>query len=137
MSLNKVMLIGNLGADPEMRYTANGQAVANLRLATTERWGGRDGGEQKEKTEWHRVIAFGRTAEAAAEYLRKGSKAYIEGRIQTREWEDKQGQKRWTTEIVASQVLFLDGRRGGEQREDGGGYDPDPGYSSGSGDIPF
>lgn len=109
-SLNRVMLIGNLGADPELRHTAQGKAVATLRLATTEVWGGRDGTPQQEQTEWHRVIAWGRLAEICNEYLRKGRQVYIEGRIQTRQWQDQQGQKKFTTEIVAQNMVMLGGR---------------------------
>jgi single-strand DNA-binding protein len=112
-SVNKVILIGNLGRDPELRYTQGGQAVANFTLATTERFSGRDGGERQERTEWHRVTAWGRTAELCAQYLSKGRSVYVEGRLQTREWEDKEGQKRRTTEIVALSVQFLGGREGG------------------------
>jgi single-strand DNA-binding protein len=106
-SVNKVILIGNLGRDPELRYTKNGQAVANFSLATTERFGGRDGGEEREQTEWHRIVTWGKTAENCAQYLSKGRSVYIEGRIQSREWEDKEGNKRSTTEVVAQRVQFL------------------------------
>jgi single-strand DNA-binding protein len=111
-SVNKVILIGNLGRDPELRYTQGGQAVANFTLATTERFPGKDG-ERQERTEWHRIVAWARTAELCAQYLSKGRSVYIEGRLQTREWEDKEGQKRRTTEIVAQTVQFLGGREGG------------------------
>lgn len=100
-SLNKVTLIGNLGADPDVRFTGSGQAVANLRLATTEKW--KDG----EKTEWHRVVVFGKQAETCKEYLTKGRQIYVEGRLQTRQWDDKDGNKRYTTETIAQRVLFL------------------------------
>ena len=113
-SVNKVILIGNLGKDPELRYTQSGQAVANFNIATTERFGGRDGGEMQERTEWHRIVTWGKTAENCAQYLSKGRSVYIEGRIQTREWEDKEGQKRRTTEINALTVQFLGGPRGSE-----------------------
>ena len=106
-SLNKVMIIGNLGADPELRYTSNNQPVTTLSVATHEVWGGKDGGEKQERTEWHRVVVFGRTAENCANYLKKGSPLYLEGRIQTRQWDDDQGHKRYTTEIVANMVQFL------------------------------
>lgn len=109
MSLNKVILIGNLGRDPEVRYTGNGTAVANFTLATNERWRDRNG-ERQERTEWHRIVAWARLAEICAEYLRKGQQIYIEGRIQTREWEDRDGNKRYTTEIVANDMQML-GRR--------------------------
>lgn len=110
--VNKVILVGNLGADPETRYTASGSAVTNLRLATTDTWRDKQSGEQQERTEWHRVVLFGRTAEIAAEYLRKGSQIYVEGRIQTRKWQGQDGQDRWTTEIVANDMQML-GSRGG------------------------
>lgn len=108
-SVNKVILVGNLGRDPELRYTQSGQAVANFTLATTERFSNREG-ERQERTEWHRIVAWGRTAELCAQYLAKGRSVYIEGRLQTREWEDKEGQKRRTTEITAQSVQFLGGR---------------------------
>ena len=107
--LNKVILIGNLGRDPELRYTASGQAVANFTLATTESIPKRDG-EREDRTEWHRIVAWGKLAEICGEYLSKGKQIYVEGRIQTREWEDKNGNKRWTTEIVARNMQML-GRR--------------------------
>lgn len=105
-SINKVILIGNLGADPEVRFTGSGQAVATLRLATNERWQDKSG-QKQERTEWHRVVAWGRLAELCKEYLTKGRSVYIEGRLQTREWADKEGNKRYTTEIVAQQLQFL------------------------------
>ena len=108
--VNKVILLGNLGADPETRYTASGSAVTNIRLATTDSWRDRQSGEQQERTEWHRVVFFGRLAEIAAEYLRKGRQCYIEGRIQTRKWQGQDGQDRYTTEIVASDMQMLGGR---------------------------
>jgi single-strand DNA-binding protein len=110
-SVNKVILIGNLGRDPELRYTQTGQAVANFSLATTDRFSTKDGDKQ-ERTEWHRIVAWGRTAEICAQYLAKGRSVYIEGRLQTNEWEDKEGQKKKTTEIVAQSVQFLGGRGG-------------------------
>jgi single-strand DNA-binding protein len=112
--VNKVILVGNLGADPETRYTAGGSAVTNVRLATTDSWRDKQSGEQQERTEWHRVVFWGRLAEIAAEYLRKGSQIYVEGRIQTRKWQDKDGQDRWTTEIVGNEMQML-GSRGGAQ----------------------
>ena len=112
MSVNKVILIGNLGRKPELRYTPGGQAVANFTLATNERWGGKDGQPAQERTEWHRIVTFGRTAENCGQYLDKGRSVYVEGRLQTREWTDKEGQKRYTTEIVAQTVQFLGGRGG-------------------------
>ena len=111
--VNKVILLGNLGADPETRYTASGSAVTNIRMATNETWRDRQSGEQQERTEWHRVVFFSRLAEIAAEYLRKGSQCYIEGRIQTRKWQGQDGQDRYTTEIVANELQLLGGRGGG------------------------
>jgi single-strand DNA-binding protein len=110
-SLNKVMLIGNLGQDPEIRYTQSGQAVANFSVATTDRWTNKQSGNPEERTEWHRVVVWAKLAELCREYLSKGRSVYIEGRLQTRSWEDKDGNKRYTTEIVAQTVQFL-GRRG-------------------------
>ena len=111
--VNKVTLIGNLGADPEVRYTANGSAVANIRLATAESWRDKESGEQQERTEWHRVVFFSRLAEIVGEYLKKGSQVYIEGRLQTRKWQDRDGNDRYTTEIVANEMQMLGGRSGG------------------------
>lgn len=108
--VNKVLLIGNLGADPEVRYTQSGTAVANLRVATSERWKDRQSGELQERTEWHRVVLFGKLGEIAAEYLKKGSQVYLEGRIQTRKWQGQDGQDRYTTEVVASEMQMLGGR---------------------------
>ena len=110
--VNKVILLGNLGADPETRYTASGSAVTNIRLATTDTWRDKQSGERQERTEWHRVVFFSRLAEIAAEYLRKGSQCYIEGQIRTRKWQGQDGQDRYTTEIVASEMQML-GSRGG------------------------
>ncbi len=112
--VNKVILVGNLGADPETRYTAGGSAVTNVRLATTDSWKDKQSGEQQERTEWHRIVFWGRLAEVAAEYLRKGSQIYVEGRIQTRKWQGQDGQDRWTTEIVGNEMQML-GSRGGAQ----------------------
>jgi single-strand DNA-binding protein len=108
--INKAILIGNLGKDPETRYTAGGSAVTNIRIATNETWKDKQTGEQQERTEWHAVVFFGRLAEIAAEYLRKGSTVYVEGRLQTRKWQDKDGQDRYTTEIVANEMQMLGGR---------------------------
>ncbi len=108
--VNKVILIGNLGADPETRYTPDGRAITNVRIATTETWQDRQTGERQERTEWHRVVFFGRLAEIAAEYLRKGSRVYVEGRLQTRKWQGQDGQDRYTTEIVANDMQMLDSR---------------------------
>lgn len=111
--INKVILIGNLGADPETRYTASGSAVANLRVATTEAWRDKQTGEQRENTEWHRIVLFGKLGEIAGEYLKKGSQVYIEGRLQTRKWQGQDGQDRYTTEIVGNEMQMLGGRGGG------------------------
>ncbi|MGH8595584.1 MAG: single-stranded DNA-binding protein [Gammaproteobacteria bacterium] len=119
--INKVMLIGNLGADPEVRYTAGGSAIANLRLATAESWRDKESGEQQERTEWHRVVFFGRLAEIAGEYLKKGSQIYVEGRLQTRKWQDKEGNDRYSTEIVGNEMQMLGGR--GAERA-GGNFEP-------------
>jgi single-strand DNA-binding protein len=116
--VNKVILIGNLGANPEMRFTQGGQPVANLRLATTERWTDRSG-QKQEATEWHRVVLWGKQAELAGQYLTKGRQVYVEGRIRTRQWQDKQGQTRYTTEVVAQTIQFLGGR-GERAPEDAG-----------------
>ena len=121
--VNKVILIGNLGADPEMRYTQNGTAVANFRIATTETW--KKEGEKEELTEWHRVVAFGRLAQICGEYLSKGSKVYIEGRIQTRKWEDRDGNPRYTTEIIAREMKMLS-PRGAEESQTGRYSDEEP-----------
>ena len=120
--VNKVILVGNLGADPEIRYTQNGSAVANLRLATSEQWRDKQTGENQERTEWHRVVMFGRLGEIAGEYLKKGSKVYIEGKLQTRKWQAQDGSDRYSTEVVANEMQMLDGRNsGGEQGSFGGG----------------
>ena len=156
-SVNKVILIGNLGADPETRYLPSGDAVTNIRLATTDTWKDKSG-EKQEHTEWHRVAFFGKLAEIAGEYLKKGSPCYIEGRIRTRKWQDKEGQDRYSTEIVADRMQLLGGRGGGgggesmprEPREsrgggEGGGGKPAAAPKKGGGasfddmddDIPF
>ena len=111
--VNKVILLGNLGNDPDVRYTAGGAAVANVSLATTFAWRDKESGDMRENTEWHRIVFFGKLAEIVSEYLRKGSQVYIEGRLQTRKWQDKEGQDRWSTEIVASDMQMLGGRGGG------------------------
>jgi single-strand DNA-binding protein len=154
MTVNKVILVGNLGADPESRTTQSGSTVANLRIATTERAKDREG-NWTDHTEWHRVACFGRTAENVAKYCRKGKQLYIEGKIRTRKWQDRDGNDRWSTEVIADQIRFLGGRA-----EGAGGYDAGPsaepatpaatpaaapagGYSAGGGggniddDIPF
>jgi single-strand DNA-binding protein len=123
--INKVILIGHLGADPETRAMPSGMQVANLRLATTESWKDKQSGENQERTEWHSVALFGRLGEIAAEYLRKGSQVYIEGRLRTRKWQDKEGRDRYTTEIVGSEMQMLGGRGG----SGGGGGGSAGGYS--------
>ncbi|WP_295878240.1 single-stranded DNA-binding protein [uncultured Thiohalocapsa sp.] len=157
--VNKVIIIGNLGADPEVRYTANGSAVTNIRVATGESWKDKNTGELQERTEWHRITLFARLGEIAGQYLRKGSKVYIEGKLRTRKWQDQQGQDRWSTDIIADQMQFLDSRGGGgggqgptygtgtapQQQERapepaGGGAPPEGGFPGDSGfddDIPF
>lgn len=124
--INKVILIGHLGADPETRAMPSGSSVANLRIATTESWRDKQSGEQQERTEWHRVALFGRLAEIAGEYLRKGSQVYIEGSLRTRKWQDKQGNERYTTEIVGNEMQMLGGRGGA-----GGGGSSGPGGGGG------
>ena len=114
--VNKVILIGTLGRDPEVRNTQTGTVIANMSLATSEVWKDKTSGERKEQTEWHRISMFGRTAEIARDYLRKGSKVYLEGRLQTRKWQDKEGKDQYTTEIIANEFQMLDSRRdGGDQ----------------------
>jgi single-strand DNA-binding protein len=113
-ALNKVQLIGNLGADPEIRYTAAGDAVATLRIATTEAWTDKGTGERKEQTEWHRCVLWRRLAEIAGEYLSKGARVYIEGKLQTRKWQDQSGQDRYTTEVQVRDLIMLDGRGDGQ-----------------------
>jgi single-strand DNA-binding protein len=119
--VNKVILIGNLGADPETRAMPSGTTVANLRIATSESWRDKQTGEQQERTEWHRVALFGRLAEVAGEYLRKGSKVYIEGSLRTRKWQDKEGKDRYSTEIVGNDMQMLDARGAGAGGAAGGG----------------
>ena len=118
--VNKVILIGNLGADPETRAMPSGTTVANLRIATSESWRDKQSGEQQERTEWHRVALFGRLAEVAGEYLRKGSQVYIEGSLRTRKWQDKQGNERYSTEIIGNEMQMLGGRGGGGAGAPGG-----------------
>lgn len=128
-SVNKVILIGNLGRDPETRYSADGAAITNITIATTDRWKDKGSGEMKEQTEWHRVAFFGRLAEIAGEYLRKGRPVYVEGRLRTRKWTDKEGQERYTTEIVAENMQMLgsrDGMGGGGGGAPGGDDDFSP-----------
>jgi single-strand DNA-binding protein len=119
--INKVIIVGNLGGDPETRYMPSGSAVTNLTVATNESWKDKQTGEQKDRTEWHKVAMFNRLAEIAAEYLRKGSQVYIEGKLRTRKWQDKNGQDRWTTEIIADEMQMLGGRGGGGSAPMGSG----------------
>ncbi len=148
--VNKVILIGNLGRDPEVRYAPNGQAVANVTIATSESWKDKNTGEKQERTEWHRIVFFGRLAEIAGEYLKKGSQIYVEGRLQTRKWQDKDGHDRYTTEIVANDMQMLGSRSGAgapsepaEAAVAGGGYEAGPARSGKApgadfdDDIPF
>ncbi len=122
-SLNKVLLIGNLGRDPETRFMPNGNAVCNFSIATTESWKDKQSGQKQEKTEWHNISMYGRLAEIAGQYLKKGSSVYIEGRLQTRKWQDKQtGADRYTTEIIADEMKMLGGRGDGGGASMGGGY---------------
>ena len=138
-SVNKVILIGNLGRDPETRYTADGAAITNITIATSDRWKDKASGEMKESTEWHKVAFFGRLAEIAGEYLKKGRPVYVEGRLRTRKWQDKEGQDRYTTEIVAENMQMLgsrEGMGGGAPEFDGGHDEPRaaaPARSSGGG----
>jgi single-strand DNA-binding protein len=119
--INKVILVGNLGQDPETRYMPSGGAVTNLRIATSESWKDKQTGEQQERTEWHSVAMFNRLAEVAAEYLRKGSQVYIEGKLRTRKWQDKEGRDRYTTEVIADEMQMLGGRGGAGSPMSGGG----------------
>ncbi len=130
-SVNKVILIGNLGRDPEVRYTPSGAAVCNVSIATTRNWKGKDGGERQEETEWHRVVFYDRLAEIAGEYLRKGRPVYVEGRLKTRKWTDKEGKENYTTEIVADQMQLLGGREG--SGGGGGGMSAEEEMSMGGG----
>jgi len=135
-SVNKVILVGNLGADPEIRYLPSGDAIANIRLATTDRYKDKASGEMKEATEWHRVAFFGRLAEIVGEYLKKGSAVYIEGRLRTRKWQGQDGQDRYSTEIVADQMQMLGGRGGAGGGMGGGddsGYSREPAEQRGGG----
>lgn len=120
--VNKVILIGNLGKDPEIRYTPSGDAIANLTIATSESWKDKQSGEQKEITEWHRVVAYGRLAQIMGEYLKKGSKVYVEGSLRTRKWQDKDGQDRYTTEVRCNEMQMLDGRSEGGPRGQSADY---------------
>lgn len=129
--INKVILIGNLGRDPEVRYTPNGGAIANITVATTDQWKDKQTGQNQDRTEWHRVVMFGRLGEIAGEYLKKGSQVYIEGRLQTRKWQDKDGNDRYTTEIVANDMQMLGGR-GGPSGTAEFGHDESPYEATGS-----
>ena len=133
--INKVILIGNLGADPEVRYTQNSTAIANLSVATSETWKDKQTGEQREQTEWHRVVCYRRLAEIAGEYLRKGSKVYIEGRLQTRKWQGQDGKDNYTTEIVCNEMQMLDSRggQGGSNFGSSQGFAPNQGAQQSSG----
>lgn len=156
--INKVIIVGNLGGDPETRYMPSGAAVTNLTVATNESWKDKQTGEQKERTEWHKVAMFGRLAEIAAEYLRKGSQVYIEGKLRTRKWQGKDGADRYTTEVIADEMQMLGGRGGaggaggsfgggsdgpqggGQQgggQQGGGSAPPQPGPDDFDDDIPF
>jgi len=143
-SVNKVILVGNLGADPETKYMSSGDAVTNIRLATTESWKDKTSGEKKEMTEWHRVVFYRRLAEIAGQYLKKGSACYIEGRIRTRKWQDKDGQDRYTTEIEATEMQMLGSKAGSDtdrpaapSREPAAKPAPSGGVADMESDIPF
>jgi single-strand DNA-binding protein len=152
-SVNKVILLGNLGRDPEVRYSPDGGAIANVSIATTSRYKDKSSGDMREDTEWHRVVFFGRLAEIAGEYLKKGRPVYVEGRLRTRKWQDQSGQERTTTEVVAEQMQLLGGREGGSggasapSMPDEGGYSapapaaaraaPKGGFDDLDDDIPF
>ena len=138
-SVNKVMLIGNLGRDPEVRYTTSGSAVANFTMATTDRWNDQATGEKKERTEWHRIVVWAKQAEIVGEYLKKGRQVYVEGSLQTRDWTDKEGNKRYTTEIRAQRVQMLgrrdEGAMAGAAESSTATAEPESGYNDD--DIPF
>ena len=147
-SVNKVILVGNLGADPESRFMPSGDPICNLRLATTDSYKDKSSGEKKETTEWHRIVMFGRLAEIAGQYLKKGSQIFIEGRIQTRKWTDKEGQERYSTEIIANEMKMLGKREGmGAPQQDGNDNadyapaprkdKPKPAFDDLGDDIPF
>jgi single-strand DNA-binding protein len=152
--VNKVILVGNLGKDPEVRYAPSGQAIANCTIATSESWKDKTSGEKQERTEWHRIVFFGRLAEIAGEYLKKGSQIYVEGRLQTRKWQDKEGHDRYTTEVVANEMQMLGSRSGSGMPSEpphesaaGGSFEPTPARAGSGGgksaapdfddDIPF
>ena len=140
-SVNKVILVGNLGADPEIRRTQDGRPIANLRVATTDSWRDKSSGEKREKTEWHRVVIFNEgLCKVAEQYLKKGAKVYIEGQLQTRKWQDQQGQERYSTEVVlqgfSSQLTMLDGRGGGAGMSENGQSDYGGDFGGGGGEPP-
>jgi len=130
--VNKVILVGNLGADPETRSMPSGMTVTNIRIATSESWKDKASGAQQERTEWHSIALFGRLGEIAAEYLRKGSQVFVEGKLRTRKWQDKQGNDRFTTEIIADNMQMLGGRAGGAGATGGGGGGADRGSAAGA-----
>jgi single-strand DNA-binding protein len=132
-SVNKVILVGNLGRDPETRYSADGAAICNVSVATTSSWKDKASGEKKEETEWHRVVFYGRLAEIAGEYLKKGRSVYVEGRLKTRKWQDKDGVEKYTTEIVAEQMQMLGGREGGGGGGGGSSMGDESDYGGGGG----
>lgn len=135
--VNKAIIVGHLGRDPEVRYSASGAAIANVSVATTDSWKDKQTGENNEKTEWHRVVFFGRLAEIAGEYLKKGSQVYIEGRLQTRKWQDQNGQDRYTTEIVANDMQMLGGRGGASNDSfDESPRKPAESTAAAAGDVP-
>lgn len=131
-SVNKVIIVGNLGRDPETRYLPNGDAVTNITVATTDSWKDKSSGEKRESTEWHKVVFYRKLAEIAGQYLKKGSQVYLEGRLKTRKWQDKEGQDRYTTEIEANEMVMLGGRQGQQGPSEGGGNDYNPGNYSGA-----
>ncbi len=138
--INKVILVGNLGADPESRTMPSGSAVTNIRVATSESWKDKNTGDQQERTEWHNVAFFGRLAEVAGEYLRKGSQVYIEGKLRTRKWQDRDGKDRWTTEVIANEMQMLGGRPGSgapAQAPSAAVADAPPASTEFDDDIPF
>lgn len=135
--VNKVMLIGRLGKDPEVRYTSDGTTVANFTMATSEEWKDKNTGEKQERTEWHKIVAWRRLGEICGEYLRKGSQIYIEGKLQTRSWEDRDGNKRYTTEIVANTMQMLDSAKGGRAEPAGERYPVEEPINVPEDDIPF
>ncbi len=135
-SVNKVILIGNLGKDPEVRYTPNGSAIATVTLATSRQWKNKESGERQEETEWHRVVFFDRLAEIAGEYLKKGKSIYVEGRLKTRKWQDKEGQDRYTTEIVANEMTMLGSKDGGGSAVDDAGSGQAPARREASAPAP-